>query len=189
MNDILQPRNPIVWVDTPESADEACREILAGEEKVIGLDLETTLEDPPRLCTVQVATRAKNYVFDVLAIEDLAPIFRILEDPAFIKVIHYARFEKGVLGNLGVEISNIFDTFVASEKLRGKMDRYAHSLAAVCRRELGAEIDKSNQKSDWSIRPLTQSQLRYAALDAELMILLYDVFQAELNQPELPISQ
>ncbi len=183
MDETLKPRNPIVWIDTPKLRDEVCREILGEEEKVIGFDVETTIEDSPRLCTAQVATRRKNYVFDALAIEDLTPLFRILEDPAFVKVIHYARFEKGVLGALGVEITNIFDTFVASEKFRGKMDRYAHSLAAVCLRELGAEIDKSNQKADWTTRPLTPGQLRYAALDAELMLLLYDVFNRQLNLP------
>lgn len=53
-----------------------------------------------------------------------------------------------------------------------------HSLARVCERELGIELDKSCQTSNWSRRPLNPDQLRYAALDAEVLLALYDRFTA-----------
>ena len=175
----LVPRNPVIWIDAPGRVESASGKISLC--KVIGLDVETTLESPPALCTVQIATREKNYIFDALALRDrLGPVYRILEDPEVVKVIHYARFEKGVMSGEGWVIENIFDTYLVSRKLRGRMTRYDHSLAAVCRRELGCYLDKSCQKSDWARRPLSSGQIRYAALDAELMLLLYDIFQGEI---------
>lgn len=174
----LAPENPVLWIDESEEMVLAARQIQ--EEKEVGLDVETTLQDPPRLCTIQIATGKKNYVFDALALIDLSPIFRILGDAGIVKIIHYSRFEKGVFRNLGVEIRNIFDTFKISRKLRGKRSRYQHSLARVCRRELGRPLDKRYQKSNWRRRPLSPGQLRYAALDAEIMLLLYEVFKKEM---------
>jgi ATP-dependent Lhr-like helicase len=46
----------------------------------------------------------------------------------------------------------------------------------VCERELGILLDKSSRTSNWSRRPLDPDQLMYAALDAEVLLMLYDLF-------------
>jgi ribonuclease D len=43
----------------------------------------------------------------------------------------------------------------------------------VCLRELGLEMDKAEQTSDWAQRPLDDAQVRYAALDASVVIGLW----------------
>ena len=174
-----QPRNPIIWIDREEDLDRHIKAL--SDQSVLGLDVETTLEEAPTLCLVQIATREANYLIDPLAVSQLQPVFEIMTDPEIIKVIHYAPFEKGVFSSLGVEIVNIFDTFEISRRLRGVLNRYAHSLAAVCRRELDFKINKRWQKSDWKRRPLQPAQLEYAALDAELMLVLYDHFLKQLG--------
>ena len=40
-------------------------------------------------------------------------------------------------------------------------------------------MDKGAQKSNWAKRPLSKMQLMYAALDAEVMLQLFDIFQIE----------
>jgi ribonuclease D len=50
----------------------------------------------------------------------------------------------------------------------------------VCERELGMVLDKSSQTSNWSQRPLDADQLKYAALDAEVLLALYERLVAAL---------
>ncbi|MCX6348322.1 MAG: hypothetical protein NTV79_02310 [Candidatus Aureabacteria bacterium] len=121
-------------------------------------------------------------------LKDLASIYRVLTDPGILKIVHYSPFEQGVFRRLGVEIGPIFDTFDASKKLRGEMTRWDHSLDAVCRRELGRPLDKTYQKSHWLRRPLSPEQIKYAALDAEVMLMLYDIFRRELKSEKTGIE-
>mmetsp|Transcript_51874 Transcript_51874/g.126514 ORF Transcript_51874/g.126514 Transcript_51874/m.126514 type:complete len:82 (+) Transcript_51874:3-248(+) len=43
------------------------------------------------------------------------------------------------------------------------------SLRLVCEALLGKSMDKTHQCSDWDARPLSDAQLRYAALDAHVL--------------------
>jgi DNA polymerase I len=47
--------------------------------------------------------------------------------------------------------------------------RFSHSLAAVAKRELGVELDKTEQTAAWD-GPLTDEMLRYAAFDAHVPV-------------------
>jgi ribonuclease D len=112
-------------------------------------------------------------VVDPLVIDDLAPLAGLLADSRVTKVIHNAAFERGVLGRHGMVIEPVLDTLQVSRRVRAADDG-GHSLAAVCERELGLRLDKGPQTSDWRRRPLSARQLEYAALDAEVLLLVVD---------------
>ena len=64
-----------------------------------------------------------------------------------------------------------------------------HGLAMVCERELGVSLDKGEQTSNWSRRPLDADQLRYAALDAEVLLALFDrLATSAAQQADLPLN-
>jgi ribonuclease D len=79
-----------------------------------------------------------------------------------------------VLAAVGIALDGVFDTLEASRRARGTDALGGHSLAMVCERELGVVLDKAPQVSNWSRRPLDPEQLRYAALDAEILLTLYE---------------
>jgi len=141
---------------------------------VVGLDVETTLTSRT-LCLVQVATVRSVFLFDALELGDLGPLRDILEDDGVMKLVHHASFERGVLGRHGIQLSNVVDTLDVSRKRRGQVEG-GHSLKAVCARELGLDLDKTEQTSDWTRRPLTPRQVAYAALDAEVLLRLHEHF-------------
>jgi ribonuclease D len=85
---------------------------------------------------------------------------------------------------VGIALHGVFDTLEASRRLRGAVALGGHSLAMVCERELGLSLDKSSQTSNWSHRPLRADQLRYAALDAEILLQLYDRFVSSMGGGE-----
>lgn len=166
----LEPSNPIHWVDSAAELAEVCRQLAPLE--AIGLDVETLGLGP--LCLLQLAAREVTYVVDPFACGDLTPLAAVFGGERPIKIIHHAAFERRVLAVAGLPLEGVFDTMVASIERHGKDALYGHSLAALCERELGRGMDKSEQTSNWSRRPLTPEQLRYAALDAEVLLPLFD---------------
>lgn len=170
-----QPRRPVTFVKDQEVFERLCDELC--RERIIGLDVETTLrQQPVRLCTMQFATDRQNWVVDALSITDLNPVASLLESPSVLKVIHHAPFERRVFQTYGVGIENVLDTCVESRRIRGKQPD-GHGLGSVSKRELELNLDKEMQKADWTCRPMTKRHLHYAALDAEVLIDLYEVFQ------------
>ncbi|MBK8261115.1 MAG: ribonuclease D [Nannocystis sp.] len=141
----------------------------------LALDIETTIHNRT-LCLIQLASAQATYLLDALELSDLSPLGDLLGDPEVIKVIHNATFERSVLQRYGVPLTGVVDTLRVSRKLRGSKIDGGHSLKAVCARELAIELDKSEQVSDWSQRPLSERQVAYAAMDAEVLLRLYQHF-------------
>jgi len=154
-------------------------------EGTLGFDTETTELDPykGRLRLVQLSTGRSTYVFDVYRLggddsrvaEDLAPLRELLEDASVKKIAHNAKFDlKWVRHHLGCETNGVFDTFLASVLIAAGDGDRRHSLADVSKFFTDVELDKSEQVSDWNAAELSQSQLTYAARDAQVMLSLHD---------------
>lgn len=167
-------RNPIRWIGTPADLETIIGDDLSFRD-VIGLDVETRL-DFQTLALIQISTRSTNYLIDALTIRDLSPLTDVFEVARPLKIIHNAKFEHRVLAERDLELCEVFDTMVESRTLRGWSAPGGHTLAAVCWRELGLDLAKDEQISDWGRRPLTEAQMRYAAHDAEVLLPLFDKF-------------
>jgi len=162
----------LIWVRTPSQLAEAVAALAL--EPVVGLDVETTLEKRT-LCLIQLAGRDATYLIDALELPDLEPLGQLLASGETTKLIHHAPFEREVLGRQGLVLDGVVDTRELSLRLRRTAK--GHSLREVCARELGVELDKKEQTGDWTRRPLTESQVTYAALDAEVLLRLFAHFK------------
>ncbi len=171
--DVARPKRPIRHVTTIAALESLAADL--AHAPFAALDVETTLLDR-ELCTLQVGTADYNAIVDVLAVRDLSALVPFLESDAVQKLIHNAGFERSVLARSNLPLANVFDTMTASRRLRGKRVEGGHDLAAVCKRELGITLDERPQRSDWTRRPLTEQQVRYAAMDVEVLVDLHDVF-------------
>ena len=65
-------------------------------------------------------------------------------------------------------IEPVADTRDMSRRVRGDAVDGCHTLRAICAREFQVELDKAEQTGDWTPRQLSDSQVEYAALDAEV---------------------
>jgi ribonuclease D len=88
----------------------------------------------------------------------------LLADPRVEKIFHFARFDVAMCKHyLGVDISPVFCTKIASKLARTYTDR--HGLKDVVRELVGVDLNKQQQSSDWGATNLSEAQLHYAASD------------------------
>ncbi|MFS8013742.1 putative 3'-5' exonuclease domain, mut7-C RNAse domain, ribonuclease H-like superfamily [Helianthus anomalus] len=76
-----------------------------------------------------------------------------------------------------LDIASIYSSHLHHHKQTRKK---TNSLSSICQELLGISLSKELQCSDWSLRPLTQHQITYAALDALCLIHIFHVFQQRL---------
>jgi DNA polymerase-1 len=151
------------------------------ESDVVGLDTETTGLDPRtgRVRLLQLATDRGVYLVDCFAV-DPRPLFSPLSEK--VVVAHNAVFDLAFLGPLGFEPGVVHDPMLLSQLLHGLRHKKGfHGLAEAAERELGATLDKAEQKGDWS-GDLTWAQLDYAARDAAVLVPLYRALAARVQE-------
>lgn len=134
----------------------------------VAVDSETMGLEPvrDRLCLVQLCgtdgtVHLVRFAPGPIAAPRLVALF---EDPAVLKILHFARFDMAVLRHrLGARLGPVFCTKIASKLARTYTDR--HGLKDLCRELLGVELNKAEQSSDWGAAELSEAQRRYAAGD------------------------
>ncbi len=105
----------------------------------------------------------------------------LLADPAVVKLMHFARFDVGLLQHaLAITVAPVRCTKIAAKLVRTFTDR--HGLRDLCRELLGVEISKQQQTSDWGAVSLTSEQLAYAASDVLYLHALWDKLEALLRR-------
>jgi len=165
--------------DVP-ALESACDVMAAAP--VIGIDTEFMRERTyyARLCLVQVATESHVYLLDAIALgsalKRLAPV---LTDQGITKVVHAGSQDMEVLLRAtGVVPSPVFDTQVAATLL-GLPAQVGYGQ--LVKDVLGITLDKGDSFTDWSVRPLSERQLAYAAADVEHLPGVYAVMHEKLS--------
>jgi len=139
----------------------------------VAVDTETMGLNPhrDRLCLVQLsAGDGQAHLVQIIPTSlggrgyDCPNLKRLLSDPAVIKLMHFARFDVGILQHaLGITVAPVRCTKIAAKLVRTFTDR--HGLRELCREILGVDLNKQQQTSDWGAAELSPEQLAYAASD------------------------
>lgn len=130
-----------------------------------------------RIYLVQISTRDATAVVDPLAVPDLDRLGRLLADPAIETLFHDADYDLRILHrDYGFTAGNLFDSRVAAQLL----NEPGIGLAALLEKYCGITLDKKFQRADWSLRPLPQGMLEYAADDTRYLPALRDLLRDRL---------
>ena len=134
-----------------------------------------------RVYLLQLSTRSAHAIIDPLPIAPPVALGALLEDPQVEVVFHDADYDLRLLyQDYGWQVRHIFDTRVAAQLLGVK----SFGLAALLEQHFGVKLDKKHQRADWSMRPLPQGMLDYAAQDTMHLLQLRDVLKEQLERKE-----
>lgn len=177
---LMTSASNVLYIDTPSSLDAFCQQL--GTAAWIALDTEFLREKTyyPKLCLLQIATPEVVACIDPIALDDLSPLLEIIFDESITKVMHSGRQDMEIFYNLhGKPPSPVFDTQIAA-LLLGYADQIGY--ANLVKEMLGIELDKLHTRADWSLRPLTADQLKYAADDVVYLADIYLKMTAQLTE-------
>ncbi len=103
----------------------------------------------------------------------------LLADPTVVKIFHHAIFDLSFLVHKwNLEVAPIFCSKVAA-RLAGIARN--PTLRQLVEDLLGKQLDKSQQRSDWSRRPLEEDQVKYAAEDVAHLHALHEILARRLH--------
>ena len=167
-------------IEDQVSLNNLCEQL--AKAKVLAIDTEfvRTRTLYAKLGLLQVCDGEQLALIDPLAIEDLSPFWQLLTNANITKVLHACSEDLEVFLTAGnCQPVNLIDSQIM-------MSFLGHGLslgyAAMVKHYTDIELDKSESRTDWTKRPLTEKQLAYASADVDHLFYLYPKLLAELTQ-------
>ena len=159
----------------------------AANEKYITIDTEFLREKTyfSKLCLLQLAIPGNEnenaVIVDTLVNElNLDPLYRIFKNSEIVKVFHAARQDLEIFYlDSGIFPYPLFDTQIAA-MVCGFGDQVAYET--LVRQLTNQTLDKSSRFTNWSSRPLTDAQKKYALADVTHLRIIYEELSKKLIQ-------
>ena len=167
----------VEWVDN----EERFHDILSSQDPSVDYALDTEFIAGQsyftELALVQIAWPDRIILVDPYLVS-LAPLRPFFEGPAR-ALFHAAAGDLELLEiAVGARPRELFDTQVAGQFLGLSTPSLAHLVQRYC----NVALDKSHQRTDWTVRPLPNPVRHYAASDVAYLHYMVEVMSAELAE-------
>jgi len=170
---------PVHYVDDEPRLAAAAEAWLA--RGIVALDTEFMRVRTfyPQAALFQVCDGDACYLVDPLAVGDLSPLARLLAAPGVLKIMHSCSEDLETCErSLGALPEPLIDTQIVAAFCGYPLSvGYQRILAAEC----SVNLHKSETRTDWLQRPLSQAQLHYAAEDVAFLPALWRSLEAKLR--------
>lgn len=168
------------FIDSLDDLEVLNKELLFKSHVGVDTEFRRTTKDNMRLALLQINDGEEIYLVDAIVIEDPKDHCSFLYSQSVVKIFHSCKEDLEAVYSWTKEIMiNVFDTQLANSFLDGN---YSIGYQGLVNKKLGIDLDKNETRSNWIRRPLSDSQLKYAALDVEYLINLYEDQKLELLQ-------
>ena len=166
-----------VYVRERAAMERLIQRIGAAERVALDTEADSLHNYFEKVCLVQLSFGGEHYLIDPLAGLDLNGLSEALADKPLI--LHGGDYDLRMMrASMGFRPRReVFDTMIAAQLLGLEQI----GLAALTERFFAITIGKAGQKSDWSRRPLSENQLRYAVNDTRFLERLADRMHGELS--------
>ncbi len=176
------PVQPVLITDA-EYLTELCQCWSSLDYIVVDTEFDRTDSFYAMLGLIQVATPDcpnQQFLIDPLALPDLSAFLQLLIVPRPMKILHACSEDVEVLSRIAqAPLQGVFDNQIAAAFLGyGLQLGYQN----IVKQLFGIDLQKAETRSDWLARPLTQSQIQYAALDVKYLSPCYEQLKALLVQ-------
>jgi ribonuclease D len=170
----------IQYIDNDDALHNLCEALSHSQWLAVDTEFHREKTYYPELCLIQVANESIIACIDPYAIQDLTPIFDLFYEEYMTLVFHAARQDLELFFmQREVLPPHIFDTQLAASVL-GYGDQIGYgNLVKQC---LNVELDKSQSRTDWRQRPLSEAQIHYAADDVRYLRELYPLLLTQLEE-------
>lgn len=169
----------IHWIRDDLSLAEHCREWR--QLPFVAVDTEFMRVDTfyPKAGLIQIGDGKCAFLIDPLLTGNWQPLAELIEDRNVVKVLHACSEDLEVLLRLTGKLPQpLFDTQLAAGYLNlGFSMGYSRLVQEV----LGIDLPKGETRSDWLQRPLSETQVSYAAEDAVHLAELFSALRARLS--------
>ena len=165
-------------IDKPDDLEFLNQELLQSSHVGVDTEFRRTTKDNMKLSLIQVNDGEEIYLIDCLQIDYKEENCNFLFSKDVIKIFHSCKEDlEAVFSWTGQNLVNIFDTQLANAFLGGSFSIGYQDLVID---KIDVKVDKDETRSNWLRRPLTDSQLRYAASDVEFLSDLYMELEEKL---------
>ncbi len=166
-----------VYVRERAAIERLIQRIGAAERIAVDTEADSLHNYFEKVCLVQLSLGGAHYLVDPLCGLDLNGLLEALADKPLI--LHGGDYDLRMMrASMGFRARReVFDTMIAAQLLGFEQI----GLAALIERYFDITIGKGGQKSDWSRRPLSENQLRYAVNDTRFLERLADRMHGELS--------
>lgn len=165
-------------IDRPDDFQALLREIAGTDRLAIDTEAASFHRYHDRIYLIQLSVSDHTVVIDPLGVGDLGAIGELLADPGVEKIFHDADYDLRLFHKqYGYTSQNLFDTRVAAQLL----GEPGIGLGALLQKYYGLSPDKRFQRADWSVRPLSQGMLEYAAGDTSHLHQLREQLRSDLE--------
>jgi ribonuclease D len=156
----------VQWIDNNRALLEMCERWSDDTNLTIDTEYDSFKRSYGfKALLIQVFDGETVFIIDPLSGVDLKPLWNVFENENIQKMLYSGSEDIALLKAMGCSIRNVFDVQIAATL----SNHPARNLGGLIEAETGEALDKSQQQSDWSKRPLTPAQLSYAANDVTFL--------------------
>lgn len=186
LQDLVSEEN-VIWIDAIDGLVDATRHF--AEVEVVGIDCEWRPnymkgKGPNKVSILQIATGKKVFIFDLIKLfetekDELDSCLKLVFHSPNILKLGYA------LHNDLEQLFQSYGDLVCFHFCEATLDLQKLSgsskggLSGLAKTVLGGYLNKTRRMSNWDQRPLNHGQLHYAALDAAVLIAIFNTLCRE----------